>query len=35
MLGWDLANWVPTETHYPDWRITSPIGWDTTTGFPI
>ena len=29
MQGWDLANWDPNETHYPDWRITPPITWNT------
>ncbi len=28
MLGWDLANWT-SETHYPDWRITPPITWNS------
>lgn len=29
MLGWCLANWVPAVTHYPDWRVTSPVTWNS------
>lgn len=28
MNGWALANWTD-ETHYPDWRITSAVTWDS------
>jgi Secretion system C-terminal sorting domain len=29
MLGWDLANWLPAVTHYPDWRVTPPVTWNS------
>ena len=28
MLGWDLAYWIPDETHYPDWRVKPPVTWN-------
>ncbi len=30
MLGWDFSNWDTSSVkHYPDWRITPPITWNS------